>query len=74
MQICNTEDEKLKIEYYKCGSMNLATYLIEHDHVPIKSMLAKNGKLIQLFVKCDSLSELLCQWTKNKPERVVHDE
>jgi len=73
MLITNTEEliEEKKIKTYSCGSQRLSHEITTKLRiVPIKVYKhATTGRLINVFIMSNELSEFLTQWTKNNPRR-----
>lgn len=57
-------------EYYKCYSWKLKRFIQAHGVYPISSGVnGKTNKVYHLFVVSDELSEILTNWSKNKPAK-----
>lgn len=57
---------------YECGSLTQSLYLKKSGIVPIGDYThSKTGAQIDVFIHCDELSELLTNWTNNKPP-IIH--
>lgn len=73
MLITNIEELKKNkdIQIYNCGSQRLSHAIkTKLGMAPITIYKHKNtGKIINVFVMTNELSEFLKEWSKNKPEK-----
>jgi hypothetical protein len=71
--ISNAEEvsQGYRKKLYPCFSPNLKKFLEAHNIVPIKSAQHENKKTVWFFVLTDEVSQLLTEWTNNKPTKVV---
>jgi len=71
MLIRNIEDISPPIKTYKCFSPNLASFLADNDILPVYKYIHNsntgNKKYVWIYVLCNELSELLTNWSNNKP-------
>ena len=71
MIIENVEQVK-DIKKYTCGSPKLNNFLEEHGFKNVysyKLSAAKHNKTMWVYILTNELSDLLSQWTKNKPSK-----
>lgn len=71
MHIDNINDMK-NVKKYTCGSPNLRNFLEKNGLKPVHSYkLNREGKhrTMWVFIMTPELSELLTQWTNNKPTK-----
>lgn len=71
MKIVNCKDieEKDGVKLYYAGSQRLSHKIISSGINPINTYInRKNGKIINVFVHCKELDEILTIWTNNKPK------
>lgn len=62
--------EETNITKYRCGSPNLCNFLEEAGIKYVYSYInKKNNRTIWVYNLTDKLSELLTQWSNNKPKR-----
>ena len=65
--------DKLKdVKKYTCGSPNLNAYLEENGIKSVysyKLSAAKHNKTMWVFIMTPELSQLLIQWSNNKPNK-----
>lgn len=73
MKITNLEQlkQEKKVKTYSCGSQKLSHEIrTKLDMVPIDIYKHRTtGKLINVFIMTDELSDFLKQWTANKPNK-----
>lgn len=75
MKIINIDELKENIEVYHCGSQRLC-HAIETQlgQIPINVYTHKNGKLINVFIMTNELSQFLTIWSRNNPNKEVKNE
>lgn len=72
MAIITNYKELKGVHFFKCFSQRLSHVIQNKLNVcPISIYTHPNGKIVNVFIMTPELSELLKEWTANKPKKEV---